>query len=46
MQTGWAGTNNGRILPEAAYIWIIRGNYQDETTIDYKRNRGTVYLVR
>jgi len=46
MQTGWAGTNNGRILREAAYIWIIRGNYQDETTIDYKRNRGTVYLVR
>ena len=45
-QTGWDGTNNGQLLPDAAYIWIIKGTYNEGTTIEYKGNRGSVFLVK
>ncbi len=45
-QTGWDGTNKGQLLPDASYIWIIRGTYNDGTAIKYKGNRGTVFLVK
>ncbi len=45
-QTGWDGTNNGQLLPDAAYIWIIRGIFNNGTAIEYKGNRGSVFLVK
>jgi hypothetical protein len=40
LQTGWDGTNNGQLLPDAAYIWILRGAYNDGTAIEYKGKQG------
>lgn len=46
MQTGWDGTDNGQTLPDAAYIWILRGTYNDDTAIEYQGNKGSVFLVK
>jgi gliding motility-associated-like protein len=43
LQTGWDGTNNGQLLPDAAYIWILRGAYNDGTAIEYKGNREVCF---
>ena len=50
---GWDGTYNGKMMPQATYMWIIKASFIDGTVWEgsdigkgeYK-NMGTVSLIR
>ncbi len=46
MNKGWNGTYNGKLMPDDAYIWIIKGTFKDGSIINYKGNRGSIFLIK
>ncbi len=46
MQTGWDGTFNGTPMPQGTYIWMVTGIDNTGMPINYKGNRGTVFLLK
>ncbi|WP_188462987.1 Ig-like domain-containing protein [Marivirga lumbricoides] len=46
-QSGWDGTSEGKEQPQGAYIWVIKGSFQDGSPLLINgKNTGIIKLVR
>ncbi|WOK04905.1 Ig-like domain-containing protein [Imperialibacter roseus] len=46
-QSGWDGTNEGKEQPQGAYVWVIKGTFQDGSTLLINgKDTGIIRLAR
>ena len=44
---GWDGTMNGKEMPAGVYLWMISGNFDDGTKVNFRgQNAGAFTLLR